>query len=1007
LTTPEYDRLRGRRGGQGAHFGFSFSLVMLAVAAAGCGDDGAGNPGPVSCPGESPTFLEGREVDRTIDLDGLACPVDVVVDSRGIPHIYAANFEDVLFAQGYLMAEDRFPQMEFLRRNVLGRLAEVIGRLDDSLVATDARQRFFGFGRVGKEVYDSLPEDDPSRRAADAFVAGVNRYVAEVQAGERPEADLGVLPLLFLFNSENFGPWAPEDVFALARFQAFSLSYGATTEIDLSRALAGSREAFPADAEDPALGARRGYFADLIAQPPARRVYTLDGFPNVGTDGGTRALLPPSGGGAGSPSGAASPTPLPSRVALDRAAAFSREVDDWLASLVGDAFRGSNNWLVAGEHTASGFPILANDPHLQLTSPPIWWMVHLNTAAKGGDLDVMGVSFAGIPGVVIGWNRDVAWGVTTTGYDVTDVYSETIDRDGAGVGTVRFDGRDVPIETVTETILVDEEEPVEVDIQVVPHHGPLLAATPAAGGWQDTEVPHPTEGGRTQALSIRYTGFEPTNELATFIGFWFAEDWDDARDALESFEVGSQNFMFAFADGTIAYSTQARIPQRTPAACTFAVDENGIVSGTAPFFVLPGQGDHEWTEPLSDRYIPHAVDPAAGFIATANQDNVGVTDDGNPCNGVDPLDPADDFYLGGGFAQGFRMSRIVSRLEALIERGDVTPEDMRALQAETRSTLGESLRDPLVATLDRVAQVWANPDGTDDEALRRLVEATSDDELDAVDDARQRLAAWSLEAPHGWQAEDPQVIADSIATTLFMVPFTRLAPLVLGDEAGRVGDRPGTQLTIRLLERMIRDPEALVTYDAELGDSVLWDDVDTENVAETRDERILQAFLGALRFLEDRLGSDDPADWAWWRLHGVRFDFLFPTFLEDDDLSIPADGSEFPEILTGVDAEGEPEFEDAYPRDGDYGAPDVCNFSVWAPGSFTCGSGPSGRLVAEVGAEDGPEVIGALPGGQSIFPDSPFKSDEADLWWRNLQPPFVYRSGEAIVGDAVRVDQLR
>ncbi|HJK96024.1 MAG TPA: penicillin acylase family protein [Polyangiaceae bacterium LLY-WYZ-14_1] len=997
--------MRGRRGGKGARFGFS--LVMLTVAAAGCGDDGGGNPSQVSCPGESPAFLEGREVDRTIDLDGLACPVDVVVDSRGIPHIYAANFEDVLFAQGYLMAEDRFPQMEFLRRNVLGRLAEVIGRLDDSLVGLDARQRFFGFGRVGKEVYDALPEDDPSRRAADAFVAGVNRYVAEVQAGERPEADLGVLPLLFLYASENFGPWAPEDVFALARFQAFSLSYDAGNDIEASRTLAGALDAFPGDADDPALRARQGFFADIAVGPPARQVYTLDGFPNVGSDGGTRAILPPGSGGTPTVPGAQplSP-PLPSRAALDRAAAFSDSVDDWLASLVGDAFRGSNNWLVAGEHTASGLPILANDPHLQLTSPPIWWMVHLNTAAKGGDLDVMGVSFAGIPGVVIGWNRDVAWGVTTTGYDVTDVYAETIDRSADGAGTVRFNGEEVAIETVTETILVDQGDPVEVDIQVVPHHGPLLAAPPSAGGWEDTEVPHPTEDGRRQAFSIRYTGFQPTNELAAFIGFWFAEDWDDARAALEDFQVGSQNFMFAFADGTIAYSTQARIPQRAPAACTLEVDEDGAVSGISPSFVLPGQGDHEWTEPLSDRYIPHAVNPAAGYIATANQDNVGVTDDGNICNGVDPLDPADDFYLGGGFAQGYRMSRIVSRLEALIERGDITPEDMRALQAETRSTLGESLRDPFVAVLDRVAEVRSNPDGTDDAALRGLVEATSDDELDAVEDARQRLAAWSLEAPHGWQAEDPQVVADSIATTLFMVPFTRLAPLVLGDEADRVGDRPGTQATVRILERMILSPEQLATYDAELGDTVLWDDLDTPNVVETRDERILQAFLDGLRFLTDRLGSDDPADWAWWRLHGVRFDFLFPTFLEEDDLSIPADGSELPDILSGVDAEGQPEFEDAYPRDGDYGAPDVCNFSVWAPNSFTCGSGPSVRLVAEVGA-DAPEVIGALPGGQSVFPDSPFKSDGAALWWRNLQPPFVYRDGADVVGDATRVDRLR
>ncbi|HJL19792.1 MAG TPA: penicillin acylase family protein [Sandaracinaceae bacterium LLY-WYZ-13_1] len=966
--------------------GWLVLLVALAVGACDGDDDEMDAGLDAGGGGEDAAMEEDAGTSDDIALDGLDGPVDVTIDDRGVPHIYGTTRHDVLMVQGYLMARDRFAQIELIRRQVLGKLAEVLATLDPSVIEDDRDSRFLGFGRWGRDIYESLPADDRTRLVAEAFVAGINAYIDEVVLADDFVAPDGLELLNALRASPDFGHWDPADIFALARFQSWNLSYDAGADVSRTEALMGVRAAFDPGDTDERLAARAGIYADFWSERQARDVYTRDSF-NDGSTTAFRPDLPDPRRPLAPPAYA-----LPSRETLAAGRRFFDRLD------ANPLFRrdphiGSNSWVVSGDHTESGQPILSNDPHLSLIAPPIWWYVHLNTARMGGedDMDVQGVAFAGLPGVVLGYNRDLAWSATTTGYDVTDVYQENVTFRNDGTPSepawvpvsVEFDGGQVALETVTEEIRIAGDDPETLVIPVVPHHGPLIPDSIVV-----PDVADPPAGAMEvgSALSVRYTGQEVSNELAFFTDLQTAETIDDAFAAADAFEVGAQNFSFVSADGHIAWTTSSRIPQRSAAACSFSIDEDGIVSGASPLFVLPGQGGFEWEEDLDQAYVPHDVDPARGYIATANQANVPVTRDGNPCD--------DAHYLGGDFAVGYRMGRIVERLDAMVAEGGITTEDMIELQAETRSSLGETMRDPIVASLDH-----ALGDPSDDPALDAAVTDAGADGVADLTAVRDRLTAWSFATPHGVGATDADEIAESVATTIFNATITRLTGLAFQDEADLIGRRPGSGEAARMLEWSLMDAAdqqalPLYTYREDYAgvsgyaDSVVWDDLTTETVVETRDERVVQAVLAAVAWLEDNLG-DDWDEWRWGRLHAVRFEQVVPPVADPGIVSIPPVGSD--------------EFPIGFPRHGDYGAVDVGNYSMWNGERFTHGSGASQRLVVEM-TTDGPVPFNALPGGQVEDPSSPHHDDEAQLWIENEQPPMHFEQADI---DANAEDTLR
>lgn len=932
---------------------------------AACGESNFTTTTDARGDGSTVTSIESLPISEEKKLP-VSSKVDVVIDNRGMPHIYGSNAKDVILVEGYIMARDRFGQMEFLRRAVLGRLSEVVGSLDfdGAILKNDRDARIAGYGRQGRAIYNTLGNDALTKIQVDAFVQGVNIYIDEIKASIAAGNLSAYLPsagrdvLSAIYTAPDFERWEPADVIALARYQAASLAFDAESDISRTQMLIRSQQAFGGGkGANPLWGA----FADLTSELPARRSYTANGFPNLGMDTGTRALIPRRP--------ARTPQLHLKEQQLQRAKDFAHNTEK-LFHMLGDESRGSNSWVVGKSMTGTS-PMLANDPHLSLISPPVWYYVHLNTTKHTGNqdgLDVAGVAFAALPGVVLGFNRNIAWGATVVGYDVTDVYAEQLVEGGPN-GSVLFNGNPVAITTITETIKRRGTSDEVLTLEVVPHHGIIIPGT--------------RDDKSGTALSVKYTGDAVSDELRYFFELGTAKNIQEAMIAQNHFRVGGQNIVYADKDG-IAWSTEVRVPVRDPRARTLQIGTNGVVTGTCPTFVLPGTGEYEWTGDLEDRYIPHAINPTEGFIATANQDSIGVTEDGNPCN--------DPHYLGGGFNKGHRQYRILERLNALKARGSVTAEDMKVLQAETKSAVGEKLQDAFSDACEHVIHELSDPGHHPELAdiLRPYRGNTA--KIQLLANACDAMTEWTLATPHGVGATEVAAINDSVGTTVFNLMLTRALPLLVQDEydlinAGHTSPILPTDDTIlSVFERAVTEPNTMYTYDASRRDTVLWDDVSTSNI-EIRIQQLAKAFVSGVDWLESNLGADANS-WRWGRLHTVRFTSLIPL---GDALSIP----------TPTDTM----FPNGFPRNGDYGVVDVGNFKLYgssSPVDFQHKSGATQRLVVEM-TPSGPVAYNALPGGQHLDPASLHHADEAQLWIKNEAPRVAFNETEVIANFERRI----
>ena len=920
-------------------------LWLTTGGLAGCGDE----PGPsdAGADGSADAATDGA-TEGGVALPELpvTAAVEAIRDRRGFWHVYAENDHDAFVVVGYLMARDRLPQMEMLRRVARGELAERFGALEPGLVEDDRAMRVIGHRRNAEAIWAAL--DEESRAALQAYADGVNVYLRAVRNGSErlPPAVTTIFNLgggLALFRD-----WDPVDTLALARFMSAALAYDADEEVGNTQKLQDWAEAFPADADDPRRARLAGAFHDLYPFEPARKVWVLDGFPNLDVDGGTRARRG-RGALAGDGRGGSVRPPrlphVPERV-LQGARRTLRRIERIHARWFGEALlRGSNSWAVSGEHTASGHPILANDPHLSLPSPPLFWHVQVTVQPPGATeptMEVQGLALTGTPMPLLGYNRHIAWGLTTHGYDVSDAYLEQL----VGSDAVRFEGSDVPLETVTETIQVAGGDPVVLELKRVPHHGVVL--------------PESVDGDR--AISLKWPGDTPSFEVRAFLKMARARSVEEARVAFRDFRVGGQTLVVVDREGHVFYTSYCWIPVRDPRALTY---DPSTGEGVAPAFVMDGaSGEYEWIGELDPRYIPHVLDPARGFVATANGDAVGVTGDGNPFDAP--------HYIGYSFAHGYRIGRITERLEELVAAGGVTPEDMQALQADAQSPYGRFLRDGIVEQLDRALQELGSP-GTHPD-LGNALEGVDASEQALLATARDLLRDWSLDTPAAVEGSpSADELRDSAASSLFNVAYGHLMRLALGDELTAHGHRSRAQ--VRTLQRMVRAPETLVSYDEALGDTVLWDDITTDTV-ESRGDRIVRAVRAALAWLrgEEGFGTDDPMQWRWGKLHTLRLQTIVPQ-PGVDRLSIPTPD--------------DPDFPDGFPRHGDRDVVDASGFSAFALDRFSYGGGPQQRLVVEM-TPSGPRVWNALPGGQVLDPASPHHADEMDYWRRNEAPAVAF-----------------
>ncbi|WXB18969.1 penicillin acylase family protein [Pendulispora albinea] len=829
-------------------------------------------------------------------------------------------------------------------------MAELFGSFDRGQIDSDIVARTIGLHRVAKKMYAALPEGSEEKAILDAYADGISQCNARLVTGdEKLSSAMVALP------AEAFQPWDGADILAVARLQSENLSFTGTEEIAQSEFNAKALAAFGTPPTNP----RAGILVDLIRFAPLEASKILSGFPNDGahTQSGSHTL----------PLAAAHTKPGPAvHVPLSAFAGADAFIDAERKqrSILGERpFTGSNNWVVRGARTTTGHAMLASDPHLTLSAPAVFYMVHLNVTDAQGDksknLNASGLAFPGIPGIILGHNDHVAWGATVANYDVTDVYSEELTPD---LTAVKFKGQSVPIEKIRETIKVGGGDAVEYDILNVPHHGPLM---PQIADHRP-KAPDPAKG----AISIKWTGMQPTNEFAAVLGFMRAKNVDDARVAMRNFEVGAQNWVFADTDGNIFYSSQSKVPKRDVRA--FTGWNPSTFTGAIPAFVLPGDGSAEWTGFLDEAYIPHAKNPPGDFVATANNDQVGITFDNNPTN--KRLPNGDPVYLNGlGYDAGYRHARIKKRIEDVGNR--MTLDEMASIQSDARSAVGAALTSKILEALQRAREATS----TTNPELAALVAGRPPALFDEIRDV---LTRWGTEtnydAASGMSPENNQPVDNakealaSKATVIFNAWLVRMIRATFGDEFAAMGvTRAPYDLRKLLVDLMTADPSTLATKEA------LFDDLGTTAKVETRDERIVFSLLDAIDYLNGRLGGDR-TKWRWGALHTVSFDALVPLW---GRLSIPPSG--------------DPVFPNGFPRHGDGYNVDVAAYRIqvqeWKDVSFSYSHGPTQRFVIDMDPA-GPKARNALPGG-AIWDnrdDNPHFRDEAELWRRNKNAPVSF-----------------
>lgn len=926
------------------------ALIVSPIVTPACGSDEEdaeplpGTSAPVGPLGERADL----PVAERLSLTGLSAPVDVVRDKFGRPHIYASSVTDAVRAEGYLVAKDRHLQLDMLRRAAEGRLSELLGSVQPSLIDTDIAFRHVGLGRVAKAQYEALPPGE-LRDLLDAYSDGISQAFKGIARGEVkiPESVKSLV-------GRDFAEWTPVDSLAIGRLQTWLLSYDGDSDVERTDLLDALRTTFTKGA-DPELSRRAGLERDLMRFAPSDPATTTTGYPTT-----MAKKLPPK-----------------ERPKIDFASVRPlRDALRRVRDIVAPEGFGSNNWAIAGSKSATGHALVASDPHLSLSAPAVFWPVAIEVkdADPAKALRVSGLSFPGIPGIILGHNEHVAWGATVAGYDVTDVYAETLTADGSAV---KYQGKDVPITTIEEVIKIDGAAPYTYRVRVVPHHGPILPTIKADHTVAD---PDPTKG----ALSVKWTGHEATEEIAAVVGLLRAKNVDEARASLAKFGVGAQNWMLGDTDGNILWTSHARVPIRD--AQSFAWSSSTF-TGRLPCLVLPGDGSAEWKGFLPDDMVPWAKNPPKGYLSTANNDPIGTTLDNDPGN--DALPDGTPMYLACSYDIGFREGRIQKRLESLT--GPIAPSDLASVQADTRSPMGAALVPKLLAAIERAEAERKAPGAAPD-----LAEVTKDPlyVADKVATARELLTAWRDEADYdAASGMDPET-ADPLpaegatrvaaraasATLLFNAWLVRVTERVLGDELAKAGSPPaGTEVRAKaLLHLFSSDPKQLATYDAKTNDSALWDDLGTP-AAESRDERVIRALLDAFVYVDLKGGMTSA---RWGKYHTVTFAALVPLF---SDLSIP-------------DTK-DPLFPSGFHRHGDLFVVDASHYNlvstIKATPNFTYDSGPTQRMVANLDPQ-GLKVDNALPGGNVWMADSKHFRDEAELWRKNQTHPLPWSLDEVV-----------
>lgn len=880
-------------------------------------------------------------------LTGLMNPAQVLYPETSVPTIKAESMADLAFMNGYLHAKDRFFQMDYTRRLANGKVSELVGAAG---IPTDIQLRTIGFSRAALKSY--FKASDEVKIILRSYSNGVNAWLKE-----------NPLPVEYQGLELTTVPrWTPLDSLAIVKLIAFDLSND-LQEIDWTIALGTFQQ----------VGALAGFdgtalfMEDLYRSAPPDDRVTIPGF------------LESIGGATLSNSNKKLDTSSFTQYTQADINLAKKLTDTWnnnpeLKKLRSDGSKdkGSNVWAVSGEHTESGFPLVANDPHLSLDYPSVFYPIHLYVE---GEYNAAGVGFPGAPAIAQGCNPYLCWGSTVHPVDETDFYFEDVKTNIFGLPThTVYQGVEEPVEWLFQVYYANqigdgimnnlEDQHIGYDAGgitfIVPRRndGPILDL--------DTD--------NNRAITIQYTGFEATTELQAFLDMTRAHNISEFREATTKFDVGSQNFGVADIYGNIAYYTGAEVPIREDLQTMMAPD------GAPPMFIRDGTGAHknEWLpisnpqanqssrhEIIPEAEMPHWENPEKGWFANANNDPIGVSLDNNVLNQLRPGGGL--YYLSQGGYSTYRMGRIDRLMESAIS-GDnkVSSFDMKLWQANNQSLDAELIVPHILNAFNNATAEGAWPGIQQFLADPRVLASI------------EKLSMWDYSMPTGLSDgydpfENPFALSEpseneinnSVAATIYstwrsMAVQNTIDATLKGYDAAIGMDvlypqAPGSKYAFNGFKNLLDN------FDTNKGYGASGINFFTNPQAPTQEDARDYVILGSLAQALNLLASNEfaPAfgnstnimDYRWGKLHRIKFNHPL-----GGSLSVPSGiwGFTRADGLEGI------------ARSGGYQVLDASGHSIRADelNDFMYDHGPARRFVGEL-TPQGPIMDQVIPGGQS------------------------------------------
>lgn len=715
----------------------------------------------------------------------------ILIDKNGIPHIKSDDFLSGIFALGYIMAKARYSQLDLLRVISNGMVSSIID-IEQAREVDALTLRTLLNPSTGKLVTDIQWELLQSQKLSSAllllaFTEGINFYIKRLSEGleELPPEYSSILSARNPKNDPQKFFFTPQQVLAIARFFEWYL----TGEGDL--ALDSLREYIKEVVGDEVFGS---YFLEMLTARAGVNIFTLP--------------APPS---------------LPNPIIFD--------VLDFLSA---SGKFGSNNWVISATLTADGKPIVANDPHLPLFNPPLWfpWKGEF-----GKDI-IEGFALAGIPGILSGTNGKVAWAVTNGGYDSLDIYKEFLKADAnCKTGFKFIHNHSRPSDDLcVESSEIKISSSRSFELFYCKKHGVILGKREEV---LKGKIPAQVVLSEGEFLSFRWNGGEQSREVLVFLDILLAEDVQEFLKRATDFEVAPINFVVADLKGNIGYSTYALLPDRKWNLYQFP-----------PIVALPTDGCCDWERWIEKSKFPHTINPPKGFIATANNDLPGYTADGDPFD--DPI------YLFWSYDPGYRIAEITYMIQEKLKKGKISVSDVKEVQHDTVS-------------------YWTRG------FLPSFLNALSSFQTDMTDLEKKALSllrSWDMTCKSGFtlsdleslrfnEVDDQNVRKNSSACTIFWVSVTNIIKNTFSDEFEKYKLKISPSFEDYFLKQLYFFSQGTHKID-------FFDDLRTDSVRENFEYIAFLSFRQAVSYLSEKFGQN-PESWLWGRLSKLKL-FHFTSF---------------------------------------------------------------------------------------------------------------------------------